>query len=85
MDVDTTLPFTTTQKYRIDSCTAMANKMKNHIVGPMPANQFLNDFFPTKDIPHYHRREFHAGCYDNTVKAMSELHAYEPFVNPTLD
>jgi hypothetical protein len=61
----------------------MAHEMKKYIVGPMPAEQFLDDFLPTKHIPDYQRREFHAGCYDDTVNARKELNAYEPFVSPS--
>lgn len=81
IDTSTTLPFTTTQKYRIESCTAMANEMKKYIVGPMPADLFLDKFLPTNDIPGYRRREFNPGCYDKTVNAQYEPLAYEPFVS----
>ncbi|KAN0120535.1 hypothetical protein V8E52_004362 [Russula decolorans] len=79
INTSTTLPFTTTQKYRIESCSAMADEMKKYIVGPMPAKLFLDDFLPTKDIPGYQRREFHPGCYDDAVNAEYEPYAYEPF------
>jgi hypothetical protein len=86
VDSSTTLPYTTTHKYRIESRTAMADKMKKYIVGPMPARQFLDDFSPTKHMRHFREagvRKFSAGCYDNTVKAVSEKQAYEPFVSPS--
>jgi hypothetical protein len=82
-DGATTLPFTTTEKFRIESRTAMAYEMKKFIIGPMPAEQFLDDFLPTKDIPDYHRTRFHAGCYNGTVNAPYEPLSYEPFVSPS--
>jgi hypothetical protein len=86
VDSSTTLPFTTTQKYRVESCTAMADEIKKYIVGPMPAIQFLDVFFPTDCIPRYRKRsayKYEAGCYDTTVKAASEREAYDPFVSPS--
>ena len=84
VDSSTTLPFTTTQKYRVESCTAMADEMKKYIVGPMPAIQFLDVFFPTDRIPRYRKRSaynYKAGCYNDAVKAASEKEAYDPFVS----
>jgi hypothetical protein len=79
----TTEPFTTTQKFRIESCAAMADEMTKFILGPMPAQRFLDAFLPTEDIPGYHPFEFHPGCYDTTVYAQSEKDAYDPFVGPS--
>jgi hypothetical protein len=62
----------------------MAKEMKEYIVGPMPPQQFLNDFFPTNSINHYGHGvagEFHAGCYNGTVTASAETQAYDPFVS----
>ena len=61
----------------------MADKMKKYIIGPMPTDQFLDEFLPTKDIPGYRRMEFHAGCYDSTMRAKKEQLAYESFVSPS--
>ncbi len=86
VDGSTTLPFTTTHKYRIESCTAMAHEMKKYIVGPMPAELFLNENFPTDKIPGFGKAaasQFEVGCYDDTVRAESEPQAYEPFVSPS--
>jgi hypothetical protein len=61
----------------------MAEVIKEYIVGPMPPQNFLDDFFPTNSINHYGRgvASFHAGCYDDTVTAEAEMLAYEPFVS----
>jgi hypothetical protein len=62
----------------------MAHEMKRYIVGPMPAQRFLDEFFPTHQISRYRQRvAFKSGCYDDTVKVESEIEAYEPFVSPT--
>jgi len=79
----TTLPYTTTQKYRIDSCTALAEEIRPYLVGPMPAQQFLDDFFPLGDLPGLDSVPvFTPGCYRGTVEAKKEKLAYKPFVSP---
>ncbi|KAH9162842.1 hypothetical protein EDB89DRAFT_1801584, partial [Lactarius sanguifluus] len=80
----TTLPFTTTQKYRVESYTAMAEEMAKYLVGPMPAQQFLDDFFPAGDLPGLESvPSFSSGCYRAAVMAKKEASAYEPFVKTT--
>lgn len=77
-------PFTTTHKFRIESCAALADEMSKYLVGPMPARQFLDDFLPTEEIPDYHVSMFDPGCYDSTVNAENERLAYDPFVSVPL-
>lgn len=78
----TTLPFTTYNKYRIESCTVMAEEMTKYLVGPMPPQQFLDDFFPTKEIPNLSKvTQFKPGRYTSMLKAKSEVKAYNPFVS----
>jgi hypothetical protein len=48
--IPTTCPFTTNQKFRIPSCTAMASEIANFILGLMPPQAFLDDFFPTNKL-----------------------------------
>ena len=80
--VSTTCPFTTNQKYRIESCTVMGQEMKKYLVGPMPAQEFLNDFFPIGELPDLDSVSlFNPGCYDRVVKAKKEKRAYKPFVS----
>jgi hypothetical protein len=83
-DTSTTLPFTTNQKYRVESCTAMAEEMKRYLVGPMPVQQFLDDFFPLSKIGRLARSRFKPGCYSETVEVATETQAYTPFVSPIL-
>lgn len=81
--VSTTFPFTTTQKFRIPSCTAMATEMKGYLVGPMPVQEFLDDFFPTGELPGLDAVPvFTHDCYRRTVNAKKETAAYKPFVSP---
>jgi len=78
----TTLPYTTTQKYRIDSCTALADEIKPYLVGPMPAQKFLDDFFPAGDLTDLESvPKFTPDCYRGTVEAKAEKLAYKPFVS----
>lgn len=79
----TTCPFTTNQKYRVESCTAMGEEMVKYLVGPMPAQQFLDEFFPVSKLPGLDTVPcFTQGCYDNTVKSIKEKDSYKPFVSP---
>jgi hypothetical protein len=79
----TTYPYTTTHKFRIERCSALADEIGPYIVGPMPAQQFLDDFFPVDDIPDLDSVPlFTPGCYDSTVEAKKEILAYKPFVSP---
>ncbi len=83
-DSSTTFPFITTRKYRIETCTIMAEEMKEYIVRLMPPQQFLDDFFPMNSINHYSygvTEEFYPNCYDDIVTARVETQAYKPFVS----
>lgn len=80
--ISTTLPYTTNQKYRIESCTEMGKEMRKYLVGPMSAQQFLDDFFPIKKISSLGTvPSFQQGCYDHTIAAKKEKKAYNPFVS----
>jgi len=82
LTTSTTCPFTTNQKFRIPSRTAMAEEIANFIVGPMPAQEFLDDFFPTQNLRGLSQVPlFEPGCYDATLSAQYEVDAYKPFVS----
>jgi hypothetical protein len=81
INASTTLPFTTHNKYRIETCTAMAAEIEKYLVGPMPVQQFLDDFFPVKELPHLPKIRFKPGTYNTTIIAKSEKNAYDPFVS----
>jgi len=78
----TIYPFTTNQKFRVPTCTAMAEEIAKFIIGPMPAQEFLDDFFPIRRLQNLHVvPSFTPGCYDETLKAKCELNVYIPFVS----
>lgn len=78
----TTLPFTTHNKYRIDTCTAMAAEIKKYLVGPMPVQQFLDDFFPISELPSLgDLPNFKPDHYHDVIKSKLESEAYDPFVS----
>jgi hypothetical protein len=82
VDSKTTLPFTTHDKYRIETCTAMAAEIKKYLVGPMPVQQFLDQFFPIRELPGVDKLpEFEPGIYNSVLKAKLESDAYDPFVS----
>jgi hypothetical protein len=82
IESSTTLPFTTNQKYRIESCTTMGEEIKKYLVGPMPAQEFLDTFFPASKLPGLnHIPVFTLGCYRRTVKAKKETCSYKHFVS----
>ena len=61
----------------------MADEIVPYLLGPMPAQKFLDDFFPVNDIPDLASvPPFRPGCYGDTVKANKELLMYHPFVSP---
>ncbi|KAG1866120.1 hypothetical protein F4604DRAFT_1928133 [Suillus subluteus] len=45
-DSSTLLPFTTLARCQIDTLNAMGKEMKGHVVGPMPVEEFLDEFLP---------------------------------------
>jgi hypothetical protein len=88
LESSTTCPFTTHQKYRVESCTTMGEEMEKYLVGPMPIQQFLDHFFPLSRLPGlqkvpglYKVPDFAPGCYHNTVSAKKETDSYDHFVS----
>jgi hypothetical protein len=82
VDTATVLPFTTTQKYRVESYTAFAEEIRRYIVGPMPVDRFLDDFLPLTEVRNTRLgSSFAAGCYNETVGVKYEVEAYNPFVS----
>jgi hypothetical protein len=51
----------------------------------MPPEEFLQEFLPTSQIPHYDASSFNsaftAGTFSSTLSAADEQHAYRPFVS----
>ena len=78
----TTCPFTTNQKYRVESCTAMGEEMEKYLVRPMPIQQFLDEYFPISKLPNLDAVPlFSPGCYHDTVSTANETSSYKPFVS----
>jgi hypothetical protein len=83
IESSTICPFTTNQKFRIPARNAMGEEIRKFIVGPMPAQQFLDDFFPLSKLPDLKAiPTFTANLYDRTVTSRLEVSAYDHFVSP---
>ena len=79
----TTCPFTTNQKFRVDACTGMGEEIKKYLVGLMPAQQFLNNFFPVNELSGLDIvPQFKRNCYRCTVRAKNETGSYDHFISP---
>lgn len=73
--------FTTNQKYRVREMSAMGDEMKKFFVGPMPAREFLNTFFPVEQLNNSARAgQFYRGCFVDSISVEMEPEAYNPFV-----
>ena len=78
----TTFPFTTNQKFRSESYTKMGEEMKKYLIGPMPAQEFLDDFFPVNELPGLGSIPlFEPDCYKDAATAKRETAAYSHFVS----
>jgi hypothetical protein len=75
--------FTTNHKYREKEMSDMGDEMKGYFVGPMPATEFLNTFFPKSSLNTSARaKQFEPGCFDDVISCTLETDAYQPFVGP---
>ena len=78
----TLLKFTTNHRYRVKEMTKMGNKMKDYIIGPMPAVEFLHGFFPLNLINTSLRTQTYLkGCFKSVISCKTEPEAYDPFVS----
>jgi hypothetical protein len=59
----------------------MAEDIKTSFLGPMPAREFLSEFFPSRPVP----SEFKEGHFKDVLGALKEKKTegamYEPFVS----
>jgi hypothetical protein len=77
----TLFKFTTNHRYRLKEMTDMGNEMKDYIVGPMPAAEFLDEFFPLNSLRTSSRAQaYQPGCFQPVISSEKESDAYEPFV-----
>jgi hypothetical protein len=61
----------------------MGTEMKKYLVGPMPAQQFLDDFPPVSQLCDFDQvPRFVPKCYQQTINSKKEKNAYQPFVIP---
>ena len=82
IELSTTCPFTTNQKYRNESHTTMGKEIKKYLVGPMPVQEFLDDFFPVGQLSGLDGvPSFMPNCYRDTVSAKKETKSYQHFVS----
>lgn len=85
LSTETVLPFTTNQKFRVQSYTTLAAEIKSYLLGPMPPQAFLDEFFPTTSLPGLSQiPEFTPGCYESVLSCPNEPSAYNPFVGSHL-
>jgi hypothetical protein len=60
----------------------MAEEIANFIVRPMPVQEFLDDFFPTKNLQGLSQVPlYEPGCYDAILSIKYETDAYKPFLS----
>src|ERR1700728_163961 len=77
----TLFKFTTNHRYRLKEMTDMGNEMKDYIVGPMPAAEFLDEFFPLNSLRTSSRAQaYQPGCFQPVISSEKESDVYEPFV-----
>jgi hypothetical protein len=77
----TLFKFTTNNKYRLKEMADMGDEMKDYIVGPMPAAEFLKEFLPLDSIQTASRaQQFREGCFKSVISCETEPLAYDIFV-----
>ena len=62
---------------------SIGTELVSSIVGPMPVQEFLDEFLPIAHIPHYSQPcqcFWKNQTFNKTVKAKDELKMYQPFV-----
>ena len=78
--------FSTYTHFRHPLLTSIGDDLIDSIVGPMPTQQFLDDFLPISCIPSYSRPwPFWKGCFQTTLDATDELKMYDPFVSECIN
>jgi hypothetical protein len=73
----TMLPFTTNQKFYVQ---AIATEIKSFLLGPMPAQNFLDEFFPITCTCPPNIPQFTPGCFESVLSCKTEPLMYDPFV-----
>jgi hypothetical protein len=64
------VPYSTNHKYYIELHITMGEEIKGFLVGPMPAQAFLDNFFPTEELLNLVTvPSFEKGCHAHTFTA----------------
>jgi hypothetical protein len=80
--ISTMFKFTTNQQYCKKEMSTMGEEMKNYLVRPMPAAEFLDAFFPSMAQQRSPcAKTYGSGCYDKVISCRAETLAYDPFVS----
>ena len=79
--LSTVAPYTTHAKYRVKEVSQLGKEMLGYIVGPMPVQEFLDEFFPMRDLEGYVAKPFEKGTFKKAAACESETSAYVPFVS----
>src|ERR1700685_711564 len=73
----TLLKFTMNHKYRLKEMMDMGDEMKDYIVGPMPAAEFLKEFLSLNSIRTVCKAQlYRPGCFKSVISCETELLAY---------
>ena len=59
----------------------MGKAMMEYILGPMPAQAFLNEFFPLNGLSDLKGATHKQNCYIGVVRVKKEKGAYDPFLS----
>jgi len=79
--LSTMYKFTTNHKYREKEMSDMGDEMKGYFVGPMPAAEFLDTFFPKRSLNNTCKaKKFVKGRFRKVISCEGEKQAYGPFV-----
>lgn len=85
-DSSTLLPFTTLSRFRADTLNSMGREIQDHVVGPMPVEDFLEKFLPNPkdyDPSDFVSRFASASNAEvfNMQSITKEEDSYQPFVS----
>jgi hypothetical protein len=75
--------YSTLSRFRLQTIHTIGTEMFDFFVGPMPVRDFLHTFMRC-DSPQSIPTQFQSGCFDNVIRAKSELATYSPFVSQTV-
>ncbi|KAG1823059.1 hypothetical protein EV424DRAFT_1538710 [Suillus variegatus] len=85
-DSSTLLPFTTLSRFRADTLNSMGREIQDHVIGPMPVEDFLEKFLPNPkdyDPSDFVSRFASASNAEvfNMQSITKEEDSYQPFVS----